>query len=240
MSEINHADCKYLPHHTPETSGVFISKSCQELWIAIPDLDGYEASSLGRIRSIDRVLDIPGRWGRMKRFHHGKVLRLKRKKSRGELTYLCFYADGGTYHQVNRAVCRAFHGLPPSEIHEAAHLDGMTENNRPENLAWKTPADNAKDKVKYGTAPIGAKNTQAKLNDSLVVDIIKRYAAGETSKALADEHVVSTSNILMVIRGAAWSHVASSHREAAQARSQLNILEASKRANLNRRLYAQH
>ena len=210
-----------------------------EHWRPIPGLDGYEASNYGRIRSVDRVLEFMGRWGPTKRFHRGKILRLKRKPNGYGQTYLCFYASGGVYPQVNRAVCWAFHGKPPSMSHEAAHLDGRTENNRPENLAWKTPTENAADKVRHGTAPIGVKNAQARLNEAIVADIVSRYAAGETSLNLAVEHQVTVSNIRAVVRGDTWTHVECDQRESAKRRCRQNMLDASGRANAQRRLHAQ-
>ena len=240
MSEINLGERKSVRQQTPGIPGVLVSADAHEQWRPIPGLDGYEASTWGRIRSLDRVLELIGRWGPMQRFHHGKILRLKRKTSRGGLTYLCFYADGRSYLQVNRAVCLAFHGKPPSEKHEAAHLDGRTDNNRPVNLAWKTPIENAADKVRHGTAPIGVRNARARLNEASVADIIGRYAAGEKARTLAVEHQVTVSNIQAVIRGDSWAHVASGQRKAARARCRENMLEASERANAQRRLYAQH
>lgn len=213
-------------------------QSAHEVWKPIPGFDGYEASTLGRIRSVDRILELVGRWGPMKRFHRGKVLRLKPKPNGCGLAYLCFYADGGSYPQVNRSVCWAFHGRPPSEKHEAAHLDGRTENNRPENLAWKTPTENAADKVKHGTAPIGVKNARARLDEAVVADIIGRYAAGEKSLTLAIEHHVTVSNILAIVRGDTWTHVISSRRESAKSRCRKNILDASRRANAERAAHA--
>lgn len=45
----------------------------------------------------------------------------------------------GKLHVVvsrNRLVCLAWHGLPPDPSCIAAHLDGDTANDAPENLAW--------------------------------------------------------------------------------------------------------
>lgn len=217
-----------------------IEQSDHEVWKPIPGLDWYEASTWGRIRSVDRVLEVMGRWGLMKRFYPGKILRPKRKPNGAGLTYLCFYAGGGVELQVNGAVCLTFHGEPPSDKHQAAHLDGRTHNNRPENLAWKTVTENAADKVRHGTAPIGVKNAMARLNEAIVADIIRRYAAGEKSQSLADEYQVSFATVLAVMRGDTWAHVESSQREAAKSRCRENMLEASGRANAQRRLYAQH
>lgn len=217
-----------------------IEQSTHEVWLPIPGHDDYEASTWGRIRSVDRVLALMGRWGPMTRFHRGKILRLRRKPNGCGLTYLCFYAGGGSYPQVNRAVCLTFHGKPPSDKHQAAHLDGRTQNNRPENLAWKTATENAADKVRHGTAPIGVKNAQARLKEESVADIIGRYASGEKSVSLADEYQISAATVLAVVRGAIWAHVECAQREIAKSRCRQNMLEASMRANAQRTLYAQH
>lgn len=239
MSEITLVKASSIHQQTPGIPGVLASAGAQEQWRSIPGLDGYEASTWGRIRSLDRVLDLMGRWGPIQRFHHGKILRLKRRSSKVGPCYLFFYADGGFYHQVSRAVCGAFHGKPPSEKHEAAHLDGKTDNNRPQNLAWKTPVENAADKVRHGTAPIGSRNACARLKDASVVDIIARYAAGEKAHRLAADYCVTPSNINAVIRGDTWAHVACALRPAARAMCRTNMLEASGRANSQRRLNAQ-
>jgi hypothetical protein len=210
----------------------------EEAWLPIPGLDGYEASTWGRIRSVDRVLEYTGRWGPVKRFHPGKILRLKAKPNGCGLTYLCFYAGGGVYPAVNRTVCLTFHGHPPSERHEAAHLDGKTHNNRPENLAWKTPAENAADKVRHGTAPIGANNAHARLDETAVATIIDRYAGGEKSCDLAIEYQVAVSNIRAIVRGDTWRHVDTPQRALAKAMCRNNMLDASKRANAKRSAHA--
>lgn len=215
-----------------------IEQSASEIWKPIPGFEGYEASTLGRIRSVDRILELIGRWGPMKRFHQGKILRLKPKPNGYGQNYPCFYAGNGSYLQVNRTVCWTFHGSPPSEKHEAAHLDGRTENNRPENLAWKTPIENAADKVRHGTAPIGVKNARARLDEAVVADIIDRYAVGEKSLNLAIEYHVTASNILAIVRGDTWTHVKSSRRESAKFRCRENMLEASRRANAERAAHA--
>lgn len=215
-----------------------IELSVKEVWRPIPGFDGYEASTWGRIRSVDRILELVGRWGPMKRFHRGKILRLKAKPNGSGLTYLCFYAGGGAYLHVNRAVCQTFHGNPPSKKHEAAHLDGRTENNRPENLAWKTPTENAADKVRHGTAPIGARNAMARLNEAVVAEIIDRYACGEKSCNLAIEHQVTVANILAIVRGDTWAHVNTRQRDSAKSMCRNNMLEASKRTNAKRSAHA--
>lgn len=51
---------------------------------------------------------------------------------------------------VHRVVAICYHGLPPSEKHLVRHLDGNKHNNRADNLAWGTQAENRQDDIKNG------------------------------------------------------------------------------------------
>jgi len=88
------------------------------------------ARSPGRIRSVDRYLELVGRWGPMVRFYRGRVLRPRRT---GNNACLNVMTDGRRNLEIGRGVALAFHGEPPSEEHEAARIDGDGRNNRPGN-----------------------------------------------------------------------------------------------------------
>lgn len=196
-----------------------------EEWRDIPPLPFYQASSIGRIRSLDRRLSMPCRHGgTMQRSYFGRILRLKPKPNGWGQIYLSFYSDGAVYWQVNRAVCWAFNGAPPTPDHEAAHLDGMTENNFTSNLVWATPKENASHKLLHGTASIGSKNGAALLDEDAVQNIIAAYAGGASSAELALFHKVSKAAIVLIISGRNWPHVTSIHRPAAVLKSRENML----------------
>ena len=55
-----------------------------------------------------------------------------------------------SHRQVNRLVCEAFNGPPPTHEHEAAHWDGNKRKNTPKNLRWATPLENAADRDRLG------------------------------------------------------------------------------------------
>lgn len=54
-----------------------------------------------------------------------------------------------TKFKVHRLICETFHG-PRPEGRQARHLDGDKLNNRAENLAWGTVAENAADRTAHG------------------------------------------------------------------------------------------
>lgn len=53
----------------------------------------------------------------------------------------------------------------------------------------------------------GDTNRQAKLNDALVLEILQRYATGETKTAIANDLNVTDTLIGLVVRRIRWSHV---------------------------------
>ena len=66
---------------------------------------------------------------------------------------------------VHRLVCMAFHGMPPTPSHQTRHLNGDKRDNRPENLAWGSQAENWNDRRGHGTATVGEKHPASKLSD---------------------------------------------------------------------------
>lgn len=178
-----------------------------EEWLPIPGLSGYEASSLGRIRSVDRVVSTIGRWGTPRSYHYkGKVLRLGMGGSRG-LPYLIFTAGKNGPQRVNRAVCSAFKGLPPSQKHEAAHLNGCSLDNCETNLKWSTPIENWTHRFLHGTASVGVANSFSKLTEDDVLAVFTRFAAGESLDAISSDLGTIPRNLRKIISREIWKHV---------------------------------
>ena len=170
-----------------------------ESWRPIPDLPGYEASNVGRIRSLDRLVV----W-RCK----GRVLKPKIRHRKWGGIYWSFHKPSTGEMSVHRAVCSAFKGKAPSPKHEAAHLDNDTSNNRPDNLAWLTRTENERRKRLNGTAPIGMANGRAKLNDQQVREIAAmKLTRATTIRSLAGSYGVSIRNIKKIRAGMSWTHL---------------------------------
>jgi len=105
-----------------------------ELWRPIPGHAGYEASSLGRVRSVPRTLSDGRAAG-------GVVLKPSPDSDGYERAKI-----RGKWYRMNILVQTAFAGPP-----EVRHLDGDHSNNKPENLAWGSRVENEQDKRKRGT-----------------------------------------------------------------------------------------
>lgn len=177
-----------------------------EEWRAIPDLAHYEASSLGRIRSQSHTAEFLGRWGKVCRRHFaGHVLSLV-PSGKDAAKYLVFEARGRN-HRVNRCVCVAFHGPPPSPTHEAAHLDGNSLSNVATNLAWATPMENSSHRVDHGTIARGEKVGGSKLTDADVLSVFERYVGGESALSISASFGMRRTSLMSVLSRQTWQHV---------------------------------
>jgi hypothetical protein len=162
-----------------------------ERWAKVAGFS-YEVSTEGQVRRIETGLVLrPGRTGKYRNYLAVSLCRNGVGRSR----------------RVHVLVLEAFVGPRPTSKHQTNHIDGDTTNNRIENLAWVTPAENMQHAIDTGLLRglPGSANGRAKLTDDQVALIRNRYAAGGVSQqALADEYGVHQTAIGFVVRGAHW------------------------------------
>ena len=162
-----------------------------EQWLPIKDFEGiYEVSDLGRVRRLrkhkpPRILS-PGR---------GKYLKV----------YLSNEPDVRQV-SIHRLVLGAFVGACPP-VHEAAHLNGDSYDNRLVNLDWVTSKENESHKRIHGTLPLGENTNSCKLSVQKVLEIRYRRGLGQTLKSIADCFLVSESNISEICLRKTWRHI---------------------------------
>lgn len=117
-----------------------------EVWRAIPGYEGsYEASDRGRVRSLDRYIDMPCVPGHCRAHRHlcrGRVLKPGLKPS-GHMSVMLGRAGGS--QDVHVLVLLTFRG-PPQPDQEARHLNGFPAYNRLSNLEWASRSRNGQDK----------------------------------------------------------------------------------------------
>ncbi|ATN88920.1 HNH endonuclease [Mycobacterium phage ThreeRngTarjay] len=122
-----------------------------ERWMPIPGLPGYEASSLGRVRSLPRRIT-QVRYGKSHAITaKGRVL--KPRMINGYLVVQPRRPDHSIWSAgVHRLVLMAFSGVHHPTL-DCRHLNGDRMDNRPENLEWGTRLDNLEDQKLHGTHP---------------------------------------------------------------------------------------
>lgn len=171
-----------------------------EEWKEIPSIPGYEASSLGRIRSVDRVITYKN--GR-RRFWPGMIM----GQSVTRHGYLRIV--GRRQGLVHKYVLEAFRGPKPTPTHQCAHNDGNRQNNKIENLRWATPRENNADKKLHGTQQDmrGENAPAAWMTKEFVFWILDTVRAGKSQHQLARETGIHVGYINLLVRGKRWSHL---------------------------------
>lgn len=127
--------------------GLAMDATQLETWKPIPGYEGqYEASNIGRVRSLDRVAIHKNGFRQRIR---GRMLVVVHNKSGYATVSLC--RDGKARRVViHRLVLEAFVGpKPPGQV--TRHLNGDKLDNRLENLTYGTYSENAQDAVRHGT-----------------------------------------------------------------------------------------
>lgn len=110
-----------------------------EEWRDISGHPGYQVSSAGRVRSLDRMALVKNRWGGMSsRTLPGRVL----KPQPFTNGYLSVHLGRGPSYLVHRLVCAAF--VSEDNNLQVNHKNGQRQDNRVENLEWVTCSDNHK------------------------------------------------------------------------------------------------
>ena len=156
-------------------------------WKPVPGFDGIECTAEGEFRS---WLKSGPKGGRR---DTPKLL-----KPALQLTgYRNIYFRGKRYG-CHRLMLMTHVGPPPSGIHQAAHLNGVRDDNRLANLEWKTPKENDRDKDVHGT-----RQDQKRLTAEQIAEIrATPPVMGEhTAEKLGQKYGVSDSCIRYVWRG---------------------------------------
>lgn len=154
-----------------------------EVWLPIPGYKNYEASSFGRIRSVDRVVHQLSPSGNpMERRLKGKEI--SPRSHPGGYKTVCLCINGKPHqHLIHRLVLVTFRG-PPGAGMQACHNNGVQSDNRISNLRWGTASENMADKIQHGTWNGGRKNPQYKFPDGLVSDIREGRITADRAKKL--------------------------------------------------------
>ena len=159
----------------------------KEAWVKIPNWEGYEVSSLGRVKS----------------FKRDREMILKTHKNiKG---YECVNLKQRPRHltaRVHKLVYVSFKGDTNGLTID--HVDGNKLNNRLSNLEAVTYRENMNRGIKNGLFPHGHNHHCRKLDDCKILTIITYEAAGRTMKEAYDVFGVSSGSVSSAVSGVAW------------------------------------
>ena len=136
-----------------------------EIWQDIPSYEGYyQASSLGRIRSLSRVVRQKGPKSHYNRKFRSKVLKPRLQNSGYQIVWLSLWGDVTAY-LVHRLVAETFienvNNNPCIN-----HKNGDKTDNRAENLEWCSYSENIKHSYGFNRKEIAKPIYCVELNKS--------------------------------------------------------------------------
>jgi len=169
-----------------------------EMWKPVLGYEGlYEVSDRGNVRGLLRSYK-PRLRGDL----------LTPGLSSGKLTVALYNRNDEPRRKtrlVHHLVLEAF-AEPRPPGHEGCHGPGGPLDNRwPENVYWATPSQNQQDRVRDGTSNRGERQWQSKLTAEIVTECRRRYAVGETQRALAAEFGVTGPTMSNAVTGETWT-----------------------------------
>jgi NUMOD4 motif len=183
-----------------------------EIWKSIPGYEGYyEASDLGRIRSIERVItQVSAKGNIYHRTMKGSIVKPSLdSKKHYKLVHLAKVSVQTCL--VHLLVLRAFIG-EPSIGYQGCHNDGDCKNNLLTNLRWDTRLANEDDKKAHGTVPKGETHYAATLTNDQVLSIkrdLLEYKGKHYGrlKAIGNNYGVTSKLIGHIASGNRWQHL---------------------------------
>lgn len=173
----------------------------QEEWRDIPGYAGYQASSLGRIRSVDRLVRYTAsrRAAAYSVLKKGRVLKPapQNNPAISGKGHLMVMAGRGRNLMVHTAVALAFIGPRPAD-REVRHLDGNPAHNAPPNLQYGTRTENLVDIFRHGGR---------KLSRDDILAIRAARDAGVGSRQLARLYGVNSGQVWLIGKRRQYAHV---------------------------------
>lgn len=178
-------------------------EAVKETWKSVPNYEGlYEVSDLGRVRSLDRMINCRGNG---KRLLKGKVMKFDLNQG---YHYINLYLNSKcNKFRVHRLIMLVFIGKSYLCVN---HINGIKIDNRLVNLEYCTSKQNTQHAYKTGLIkPLsGENNNNTKLTRLKVLSILKEYNEETISqKELSKKYLVNKTTINRILNGKIWKEV---------------------------------
>jgi len=121
----------------------------EEIWKAIPGYEAhYAASSIGRIKSLRRIVKDTKDGKERTRIFKEKILRFNYNQKDGRPSVMLSVQGKTVRLLVSRLICLTFHGEPPEGKGLVLHYDDNNQNNVITNLRWGNYNENLDDCIR--------------------------------------------------------------------------------------------
>lgn len=174
-----------------------------EEWRPVVGHPSYEVSSLGRVRSCDKVVELSN--GQQRRYR-GKVLRFGSSGKNGYAQFNTNETGVRETVRVHVAVAEAFIGPRPDGA-LVLHKDGNPANCRVDNLYYGSPARNTLDRVEHGRDFNGDRHPGRKLSSEDVAEIRDSVDCGHTHYSVAKRFGVARTTVSAIVSGRSWRNM---------------------------------
>lgn len=178
------------------------SRNGIEVWRPIPRFEGrYEASNLGRLRNLDRIVHKRIHGVISEQFYKGRIIGGK-AQSDGYCLATLGGKKGGRW-AIHRMVLEAFVGDCPAGM-EGCHGDGKPSNNALYNLRWDTHFANNQDRKRHGNYAVGESHPMSKITEEKA----RLIAADERkTRDIVAAYGVSKNMVYRIKSKTSWSHL---------------------------------
>ena len=164
--------------------------------------DQYEVSSLGNVRSKDKIVKSTYGGVYLKK---GRILK-QNDNGQGYLQVQLCHNGVNKSERVHRLVALVFIENPLS-LPKVNHKDTNKKNNNKDNLEWCTQLGNVGHAKDHGLMVKGETAVNSKLTELAVRDIKQLIKEGCSNRDIADLFQVHRGTINCIRIGRNWSHV---------------------------------
>lgn len=177
----------------------------KEIWKDIPGYEGYyQASSCGRIKSIQRLVNTHNQFRKSLMNIRERILKPATNRHGYSIVVLYINNTQKTI-SVHRLVARTFIPNPLGKI-QVNHIDGIKSNNHVENLEWNTNSENVKHSFSTNIRPPTYGNS--KLTEEQVREIRRLYEImGWKQSDIARKFNVYKTLIHKIVHNETWKHL---------------------------------